>query len=316
MRRLFLIATATLGLTGLLSGCFSDDEDPPPPPTPTIAEIVIDNPDFQTLEDALIAADLVATFQDTAASFTVFAPTNDAFAAVLTELGLTADELFADTELLTAVLTYHVLDGAVPAADVAGLLGLPIEPLAGGFFKIFDDAGDLTIQDGRNRAAKITATDVQASNGVVHVIDTVLLPADKDIVATAIATPDFSTLVAALTAAGLVETLQQPGPFTVFAPTNAAFDALLADLGLTAEELFADTELLTAVLTYHVVDGLTLAAQVPIDAAIPTLQGGSFTVDSSLVITDATGGTSNITATDIFTSNGVIHVIDTVILPL
>lgn len=129
------------------------------------------------------------------------------------------------------------------------------------------------------------------------------------------ADPDFSVLAEAVVAADLATTLSGDGPFTLFAPTNAAFTELLDELQLTKDELFADTALLSSVLTYHVVPGLVLAADVPVGAPITTVQGGSFSVDSSLVITDTAGRTANITLTDVLAGNGVIHVIDRVILP-
>ena len=268
-------------------------------------------PDFSILVEAVVAAGLVTTLQGTG-PFTVFAPTNAAFAALLTELGVTKDALLANKPLLTAVLTYHVLGSKVMRADVP--LGKAITPVSGGFFKIESNNG-LKITDGRNRVSTITSTDIQASNGVVHLVDKVLLPADKDIVATASALPDFSILVEAVVAAGLVGTLQGTGPFTVFAPTNAAFAALLTELGVSKADLLANTALLTKVLTYHVVPARVLKAEVPTNTAITTVQGQSFTVSTSLVITDQNMRTSNITAADVFTSNGVIHVVDKVILP-
>jgi uncharacterized surface protein with fasciclin (FAS1) repeats len=175
----------------------------------------------------------------------------------------------------------------------------------------------LVITDGRNRTAKIVTADVNATNGVIHVIDRVILPANLDIVQTAAANPDFSLLVEAVTAADLGPILSQPGPFTVFAPTNAAFVALLTELGTTKEALFANRELLTQVLTYHVVAGNVLKAAVPTGTAVATLAGPAqtLTVSPSLVITDQRGRTANIVATDVLTRNGVIHVIDRVILP-
>jgi len=220
--------------------------------------------------------------------------------------------LLADKPLLTAVLTYHVVPAKVPAASVP--VGKAITSVQGGVFKI-ESTGGLKITDGRNRVANITATDVAASNGVIHVIDKVILPANKDIVATAQSLPDFSILVEAVVAAGLVSTLQGTGPFTVFAPTNAAFAALLGELGVSKEALLANKPLLTKVLTYHVVAGRVLKADVPVGAAIPTVQGETFTVNASLKITDRRGRQAGIVATDVFTSNGVIHVIDKVILP-
>lgn len=137
----------------------------------------------------------------------------------------------------------------------------------------------------------------------------------KDIVQTAVDNGNFSTLATALQKAGLVDTLKGSGPFTVFAPTDAAFAALLGELGVTKAQLLADKDLLTAVLTYHVVPGRVLKAQVPVGVAITTLQGGSFTVDASLQITDGRNRRAAIVATDVLATNGVIHVIDHVILP-
>jgi uncharacterized surface protein with fasciclin (FAS1) repeats len=116
-------------------------------------------------------------------------------------------------------------------------------------------------------------------------------------------------------AADLAATLSQPGPFTVFAPTNAAFAALLTELGLTKEQLLADKALLVKVLTYHVVPGAILKADVPVGKPVTTVQGETLTVDAGLAITDQRGRKAAITATDVLTSNGVIHVIDKVILP-
>ena len=139
--------------------------------------------------------------------------------------------------------------------------------------------------------------------------------APPNIVATAQATPNLSILVEAVVAAGLVDALSAPGPLTVFAPTNNAFAALLTELGLTKEALLANKALLTTVLTYHVVPGRILKAQVPLNTPITSLGGATFSVGSDLKITDGRGRRSSILATDILCSNGVVHIIDTVILP-
>ncbi len=141
-----------------------------------------------------------------------------------------------------------------------------------------------------------------------------------DIVDTAVAAGDFPTLVAAVQAAGLVDTLKGEGPFTVFAPTEDAFADLLSALGITADELLADTELLTSVLTYHVVAGAVPAADVVgLDGQeVETVNGATFTVGvdgDAVTLTDANGGVANVVTTDIEASNGIIHVIDAVILP-
>lgn len=305
-RRTVLMAAALGASTTLLQACGGSDDEP----QRNIVELAQNTPDLSILVEAVTAAGLANTLST--GTLTVFAPTNAAFAALLAELGVTKDALLANKPLLTAVLTYHVLGSKVMRADVP--LGKAITPVSGGFFKIESNNG-LKITDGRNRMSTITSTDIQASNGVVHLVDKVLLPADKDIVATASALPDFSILVEAVVAAGLVSTLQGTGPFTVFAPTNAAFAALLTELGVTKEALLANTALLTKVLTYHVVPARVLKAEVPVNTAITTVQGQTFTINSSLVITDQNMRTSNITAADVFTSNGVIHVVDKVILP-
>ncbi len=306
-RRLF-----TLALVSTLAACGGSDEITLDPPQ-NIVQVAQTDSRFTVLAEAVVAADL-ATALSAPGPLTVFAPTNDAFNALLTELGVTKAQLLADKALLTAVLRYHVLGAQVLRADVP--LGRAITPLAGGIFKIDTVPGGLQITDGRNRKANITATDIRASNGVIHVVDKVILPANRNVVQTAIAAnPEFSVLVEAVVAANLQGTLSGTGPFTVFAPTNAAFTALLAELGTSKEALLANTELLTKVLTYHVVPSRVLKAEVPVGPAITTVQGGSFSVNSALAITDARGRRSNITATDVLTSNGVIHVVDKVLLP-
>ncbi len=140
----------------------------------------------------------------------------------------------------------------------------------------------------------------------------------KNIVELAQATPDLSILVEAVVAADLAATLSGAGPFTVFAPTNAAFASLLGELGVTKEALLANKALLTAVLTYHVLGSKVESSQIPLGAAIKTVQGASLTINTAgtgLAITDARGRTANIVTANIQASNGVVHVIDKVILP-
>lgn len=296
------------GGVALLASCGNDDH------IPTVFGVAQNDPQFSVLVETVQAAGLESTLNG-AGPFTVFAPTNNAFTSLLTELGLTKAQLLADKTLLTAVLTYHVLPAKVEKSAVAP--GKPITTVQGGIFKVeVASSGALTIQDGRNRTATITATNVAASNGVVHVIDKVLLPANRNIVETAQALPDFSVLVEAVVAANLATALSGSGPFTVFAPNNAAFTELLTRLGQTKAQLLANTNLLTSVLRYHVVNSRVLKADVPVGTAIATLEPNrTFTVDNTLTITDARGGKARIVTTDVFASNGVIHVIDRVILP-
>jgi len=279
---------------------------------PDIVHLAQSNPELSILVEAVSAAGLVDTLKGPG-PYTVFAPTNTAFVSLLGELGVTKAQLLADKPLLTTVLTYHVLSGKVGKADVP--LGKAIKPLQGDTFKIDAVGSTLKITDGRNRVSTITTTDLKAHNGVVHVIDKVILPPNQNIVETAQSLPDFSILVEAVVAANLQGTLSGKGPFTVFAPTNNAFAAVLAELGITKEALLANTALLTKILTYHVVPGQVLKAEVPIGANITTVQGETLSVDSSLTITDQRGRIAGIVITDVLTSNGVIHAVDKVILP-
>ena len=309
-RRQWMMVAAAGGASMALTACGGSDG--PAVETRDVVQIAQADPQFSILVEAVVAADLVNTLKGPG-PFTVFAPTDAAFAALLAELGVTKEALLANKPLLTAVLTYHVLPGNVERAGVP--LGKAVTTVQGGIFKVDATGGALVITDGRNRTSTIRATDIAASNGVVHVIDRVLLPADKNIVQTAQALPQFSILVEAVVAANLAGALSGAGPLTVFAPTNDAFAALLSELGVTKTALLANTALLTRVLTYHVVPGRVLKADVPVGTAITSLQGATFTIDASLAITDQRGRKSNITATDVLTSNGVIHVIDKVILP-
>ena len=274
---------------------------------PTIVEIAASDERFSTLVAAVQAAGLVDTLNSDG-PFTVFAPTNDAFEVLLSDLGLSAEELLADTDLLTTVLTYHVVASEFFAKHV--LAASTLRTLQGEDITV--DAENVKVND-----SNLIATDIDASNGVIHVIDAVLLPPSLSsqepgtIVEIAAATEDLSILVAAVQAAGLVDTLNGEGPFTVFAPTNAAFEALLSELELSAEELLGNKDLLTTVLTYHVIAGELFANDVLSRESLSTVQGEDIIVDAAnLKLND-----SNIIATDIEASNGVVHLIDAVLLP-
>ena len=307
-----LRSALALALAATLSACGSSSDETQPSAQQNIVQLAQANPDLSILVEAVVAADLAGTLSGPG-PFTVFAPTNAAFSALLTELGMTKEQLLADKPLLTAVLQYHVLGARVAKSQIQ--LGKAITPLAGGIFKVDQVGTDLVVTDGRNRTARIVATDISASNGVVHLLDKVILPADKTVVETAVANPSFSILVEAVVAADLAGALSGPGPFTVFAPTDAAFADLLTELGVTKEQLLADTTLLTSVLAYHVIPGRVLAADVMPGNQPATVQGEIFSIDAGLVITDQRGRTADITATDVLASNGVIHVLDKVILP-
>ena len=303
-RRTVLMAAALGASTTLLQACGGGDDEP----RRNIVEVAQNTPDLSILVEAVVAAGLAPTLST--GTLTVFAPTNAAFAALLAELGITKEALLANKPLLTAVLTYHVLGSKVMRADVP--LGKAITPVSGGFFKIESNNG-LKITDGRNRVSTITSTDIQASNGVVHLVDKVLLPADKGIVATASALPDFSILVEAVVAAGLVDTLSS-GALTTLAPTNAAFAALLGELGGKAA-LLAHKALLAQVPTRHVVPGRVPKAEVPVGAAIKTVQSQTFSANCQPANHRPTPAHPPDHSTDVFASNGVTHAVDRVLLP-
>ena len=272
------------------------------PATETIVETAIAAGNFTTLAAALGAADLVDTLQG-AGPFTVFAPTDDAFAAL--PKGTVESLLLPENRAaLTSILTYHVVSGRVPAADVVNMSSAAA--LNGQRLGIRVDKSGVTIG-----GAKVVVTDIQCKNGTIHVIDTVMLPSSKNIVETAVEAGTFQTLAAALGAGGLVEVLQGEGPFTVFAPTDDAFAALPAG---TVESLLLpeNRDQLIAILKYHVVAGRVYSDQLA-NGKVATLQGSKVTV--ALKKAGAFLNESRVTAADIETSNGVIHVIDKVLLP-
>jgi transforming growth factor-beta-induced protein len=241
----------------------------------------------------------------------VFAPTDDAFAKLPAG---TLDSLLLpeNKQALTDILLYHVVSGKVMAADVVGLTSATT--VLGKDVAIKVDMGNVYIND-----AQVIITDIETSNGVIHVIDSVILPPAEEaaapgtIVEIAAADERFSTLVAAVTAADLVETLNGEGPFTVFAPTNDAFAALPAGT-LDSLLLPENKQALTDILLYHVVSGKVMASDVIGLTAAPTVLGKDITItikDGNVFLND----TVQVIITDIEASNGVIHVIDAVLLP-
>jgi transforming growth factor-beta-induced protein len=241
----------------------------------------------------------------------VFAPTDDAFAKLPAG---TLDELLKpeNKQQLTDILLYHVVSGKVMAADVSGLSSATT--VLGKDVAVKVDMGNVYIND-----AKVIITDIETSNGVIHVLDTVILPPAEEaaapgtIVDIAVEDGRFTTLVAAVQAAGLVETLSGEGPFTVFAPTDEAFAKLPAG---TLDELLKpeSKQALTDILLYHVVSGKVMAADVVGLTSAPTVLGK----DASIKVQDGNvflNDTVQVIITDIEASNGVIHVIDTVLLP-
>jgi uncharacterized surface protein with fasciclin (FAS1) repeats len=255
---------------------------------------------FTTLVTAVKSAGLVETLKSDG-PFTVFAPTDEAFAK-LPKATLDSLLLPANKDKLTQILTYHVVPKRLTAADVLKrkvfrtVQGQPLF-LTGGAEKPMING------------ANLVKTDIRCSNGVIHVMDTVILPppANQDIVATLVSSSDFKTLVAAVKAAKLVDTLRGEGPYTVFAPNDEAFAQLPAG---TLDSLLKpeNADKLTAILTYHVVSGKAMAADVVKTREAKTVQGQNVAISPTL-------DGARVIYADIPCSNGIIHVIDAVVLP-
>lgn len=256
---------------------------------------------FQTLVAAVQAAGLLDTLVGPG-PFTLFAPTDEAFAALPAG---TVEALLADIPTLTNILLYHVVAGAEVRASQIN---------AGPVLMANGAPASLTLENGvQINGANVIEADWLGTNGVIHVIDQVILPpADQTaqtVVQNLVAQGNFSTLVAAVVAAGLVDTLNSAGPFTVFAPTDAAFAALPAG---TVDALLADVPTLTDILLYHVVSGAQVLSSQVTDGPVTMANGDTATLST-------TGGVkinaANVTGADWVSSNGVIHIIDQVILP-
>jgi len=253
---------------------------------------------FNTLVSLLTKAGLADTLA-TGGPFTVFAPTDAAFAKVPKA---TLAGLAKHPAQLKAVLLYHVVPGRVTASEVVKLSSA--KTLEGSSVLIKANKSGVFVNQ-----AKVTTPDVMASNGVIHVIDKVLIP-PKNIVATAKAAGKFATLTALLKKSGLAGTLAKKGPFTVFAPTDAAF-AKVPKATLAA--LAKNKAKLRAVLLYHVVKGQVTAGQAMKLRSAKTLEGKSLKirVKGGKVIV----GGATVTKADVLASNGVIHVINKVLIP-
>ena len=354
MKRRLSFFALLLAFAMIVAACSSDSDDTTtttttePAADTSVLDLAIEAGQFSTLIAAIDAAGLGETLAGEG-PFTVLAPTDAAFESAFEALGITAEELLADTETLTAILLYHVLGEAADSQAVAALDGSSVPTLN-------PQPIDINVVDGQvmiNEATVVSA-DLTADNGIVHFIDAVLLPPDiaealgvamaeepmeeettttteatttttteameptiAEIVAESAAgdPAEFTVLLAALETAGLVDALNGDGPFTVFAPTDEAFGALLEELGVTAEELLANPDLAN-ILLYHVVSGAFMAADVieiaPAD--VPTLYDENTVaisvVDGSVVINDV----ATVITPDVLASNGVIHVIDAVLV--
>ncbi len=305
-----------IGLTAVASPAYADDHDDDMEDLPNIVEIAQTSGQTDTLVDAVVAADLVGALSGDD-KLTVFAPIDAAFSA----LGVTTlNEVLADKDLLTSILTYHVASGKTLSTDLTD--GMMIPTLNGQSLKVSINGDTVMINN-----ATVIAANVMASNGVVHLIDTVLLPEAEEtmdeaeeskpsIVEIATSDDNFSSLVGALTGepateAGLVGVLSGDGPFTVFAPTNDAF----ANLPLFAQKaLERDPDLIVDILTYHVVAGAAIeSTDIKRNQKVKTVEGSKLTarsLNSGVKIDKA-----NVIAADVHASNGIVHVIDRVLIP-
>lgn len=298
-----------------------------------IVEVASSLPDFSILVQAVVTADLADTLAN-GGPFTVFAPTNQAFADLAAALGTDANGLLA-SPFLTDILLYHVLSAPAPSDVVLTLDGANLGNNGAGLNLLGEDLvveiTPLSLIDGTDTPANVTATDVFASNGVIHVIDKVLLPPsvvealglneeETELPATVVdiasGNPDFSILVQALGAAegDLVTTLIGSGPFTVLAPTNAAFEAFAAKYNLTLDALLA-SPLLDEILLYHVIPVEADEATVRSLSEAPTFLGDTVAITIDIDNNIILDGSSKVVITDLFAENGVVHVIDTVLEP-
>ena len=279
---------------------------PPTPETTTVVDIIVNSEDHTLLEAAVGAAGLVDALSGEG-PFTVFAPTDAAFEALMEALEVTAEQLLAYPGLAD-VLQYHVVSAEAYAADLSD--GQMIETLLGEDVTVSITADGVFINN-----AQVIVADLAADNGVVHVIDAVLVPPTPEtttVVDIIVNSEDHTLLEAAVGAAGLVDALSGEGPFTVFAPTDAAVVALTEALEITAEELLALPNL-GDILQYHVVGAEAYAADLSDGQMIETLQGGNVTVSitaEGVFINDA-----QVIVADLAADNGVVHVIDAVLLP-
>jgi uncharacterized surface protein with fasciclin (FAS1) repeats len=297
-KAIFLLAAALLSSAALLQGCGGDTSGSA---IPNIAE---ETKDLSTLVEALKAAGLVSTLEGSG-PFTVFAPTNDAFDA-LPFKGAELTYLLHSKDKLTEVLEYHVASGDVTSGDLKN--GEKLKMLMGGNTTITITNKSVMINN-----ANVTTPNVKASNGVVHIIDKVLIPPNF----TAPTIPELAksagltTLVQAVTAAKLGETLSG-GPFTVFAPTNEAFDALPKGV-LTKLLQPANIKKLQQVLEYHVHSGEVVSSDLKSGEQVTTLEGSK--VNITIAGSKVQVNKASVTKADVYAVNGVVHVIDAVLLP-
>lgn len=300
-------------MTFAITACDNEDDSMVIDQDKNIVEIVTSNPDFSLLKTAVIRAGLAETLKGNG-PFTVFAPNNDAFKAA----GLTTEASINEmpVETLKSILLYHVLPSKVNSSAIPEGANTAVETAEENDIYVSKSNAGVFINGG-----KVIQADVLAKNGVIHVINKVLMPPMGDLVETLMGNDNFSMLVAAVVQASkgttnVVEALKGEGPLTVFAPTNQAF--INAGFPNTAAIEAADPATLTAILTYHVVSGNIFSNAISEGLTIAPLAGGSlmFSLNGGASVKGKSNTTpSKITGVDMLTDNGIIHVIDQVLLP-
>ena len=293
--------------TLLISFSACKDKTDPVPVDNTITGIVVANADFSTLKAAVVKADLATTLSS-AGPFTVFAPNNSAF----TTSGITSAVLNSlPAAQVKDILLYHTIPSKILASQVPSGPNAPVVAANGKTLFVTKNTSGVFVN-----GIKVIAADVAASNGVIHVIEKVLMPASGTVVDVALGDTSFTYLVAAVTKANLGATLSGAGPFTVFAPTNNAFRA--AGFPTIASIQAADAATLTSILTYHVMGARVFSSDLTNGAMPTTVNGGKVTIgltNGATVKGNSNAIASNIVATNILATNGVVHVIDRVLLP-
>lgn len=312
--KVFLVA---LAFSVTLTSCKKDDEDTPSPST-TIVDLAVGSPNLTYLVAAIQRAgasgtNVAALLSDNSRKFTVFAPTNDAFIAA--GFPTIASIQGADPNVLLGVLTYHVVGSEIRAAQVPEGPNASVTTLAqGNIFATRNNNGVFV------NGIRVAQADILATNGVVHVIGSVLLPPTGNIVQTAQGNNNLSTLVAAITYvdqnipnANIAATLSGAGPFTVFAPTNTAFQQLLTDVG-AAQLSDVPPQVVRDILLRHVITARVFSSDLS-NGNVATLNGNVAINVSGNGASVLGGGNipSGIIATNIVTTNGVVHVVDRVI---
>jgi uncharacterized surface protein with fasciclin (FAS1) repeats len=269
---------------------------------------------FTYLAVALARTGLTSTLSTLSSNYTLFAPTDDAFRAA--GFNTIQDIVKAPKEVLTPILLYHVLGAKVLAAQVPAGPNAAVETLNGADAYVTSNSNGVFINGN-----PVIVADVKAANGVIHVIDNILMPPVGNIVATAVANPNFTYLVAAVLRASQGSTnvaalLSGDGPLTVFAPVNQAF--IDAGFATIADITAADPDALTPILAYHVVAGRVFSSDLTNNMSVPMFAGGNTTITLTggpKIKGNGNAMAANIIKTDIVTTNGVIHVIDGVLLP-